>query len=182
MQNTVDDRFLFKMILAGSGGCGKTTLLTRYTTGDYFSDTKMTIGVDFAVHHFNLSNTGKKVTLQIWDFGGEKRFRAMLPSFCLGSSGVLMLFDLLRPYTFFELEDWVNVIKTNTLGEVPIILLGSKFDLLQNPKNLAVKAKEITDFIKKHNLKGYLNISSKTNLNIQESFEKLTHLMMENKK
>jgi small GTP-binding protein len=174
------------MILAGSGGCGKTTLLTRYTTGDFFSDTKMTIGVDFAVHHLQIRNTRNpnsakmKITLQIWDFGGEKRFRAMLPSFCLGSSGVLMLFDLLRPYTFFELEDWVNVIKTNTKGEIPIILLGSKFDLLNNPKNLAVKANDITEFIKKHNLKGYLNISSKTNLNIQESFEKLSHLMLEN--
>lgn len=168
------------MILAGSGGCGKTTLLTRYTTGDFFSDTKMTIGVDFAVHHLNLPNTGK-ITLQIWDFGGEKRFRAMLPSFCLGASGVLMLFDLLRPYTFFELEDWVNVIKTNTRGEIPIILLGSKFDLLNNPKSLAVKANDITDFIKKHNLSGYLSISSKTNLNIQESFGKLSLLMLENK-
>lgn len=180
MQNTVVDRFLFKMILAGSGGCGKTTLLTRYTTGDFFSDTKMTIGVDFAVHHLQLPNTGK-ITLQIWDFGGEKRFRAMLPSFCLGASGVLMLFDLIRPYTFFELEDWVNVIKTNTRGEIPIILLGSKFDLLNNPKNLAVKANDITDFIKKHNLSGYLSISSKTNLNIQESFGKLSLLMLENK-
>jgi GTPase SAR1 family protein len=92
-----------------------------------------------------------------------------------------MLFDLLRPYTFFELEDWVNVIKTNTRGEIPIILLGSKFDLLNDPRNLAVKANDITSFIKKHNLKGYLNISSKTNLNIQESFEKLSHLMLENK-
>jgi len=177
MRKTVVGRYLFKMILAGSGGCGKTTLLTRFTTGLFSSDTKMTIGVDFAVHYLDVPNKGK-VTLQIWDFGGEKRFRTMLPSFCLGASGVLMLFDLMRPYTFYELNDWINVIRNNTESNVPIILLGSKFDLLENSEDLAVKSTAITDFIEEHNLNGYLNISSKTGFNVQEAFHKLSILML----
>jgi small GTP-binding protein len=168
-------RYLFKIVLAGSGGCGKTTLLQRFTTGAFTSNTKMTIGVDFAVHLFELPNVGN-ITLQIWDFGGEERFRIMLPSFCLGASGCLLIFDLMRPNTFFELEEWMGIIRKNT-NNAKVVLLGTKYDLLEKPEDLAIKPDEIANFIKKHNVNGYLNVSSKSGMNVQEAFKNLSLLM-----
>ncbi|MHA1727743.1 MAG: Rab family GTPase [Promethearchaeota archaeon] len=176
MRKSLVGRYLFKMLLAGAGGCGKTTFLNRFTKGNFSSNTKMTIGVDFAVHFLEIPAYGN-VTLQIWDFGGEARFRTMLPSFCLGASGCLMLFDLVRLYTFYELQDWLKIIKSNT-NNIPIILLGSKFDLLDSSENLAIKPDEISEFIKENNLSGYFNISSKSGKNIQESFRRIAELML----
>ena len=64
---------IFKVITAGDGAVGKTTLLHRYVKGKFLADTKMTIGVDFSVNYLDIPEG--KVTLQIWDFGGEERFR-----------------------------------------------------------------------------------------------------------
>ena len=128
-------KYLFKIILAGSGGCGKTTLLNRYTTGQFNTDTKMTIGVDFAVHYLELNEDKGAATLQIWDFGGEERFRTMLPSFCQGASGALLFFDLARTHTFYELDEWINIIRRNT-HDIPIIMLGAKYDLIMGIRPL----------------------------------------------
>ena len=106
------DKFLFKLIIAGSSGSGKTTLLRRYTTGLFSGGTKMTIGVDFSVT--NCETSKGKTVLQIWDFGGEERFRIMLPNFCLGASGCIMMFDPLRPSTFIELDEWIQIVRQNT--------------------------------------------------------------------
>ena len=169
--------FLFKIILAGSGGCGKTTLMTRYTTGAFTSNTKMTIGVDFAIHHLKLPGVGK-ITLQIWDFGGEERFREMLPSFCLGASGCLLFFDLLRPHTFHELDEWIKIIRDNT-NDIPIILLGTKYDLIESEEEISISQDLIDEFMKNNNIKQFLYVSSKTGLNVKESFEGLSKLMLE---
>jgi len=128
-------RYLFKLIIAGSGGSGKTTLLARYTTGLFSGSTKMTIGVDFSVT--SAKTKYGPTTLQIWDFGGESRFRTMLPSFCLGASGCLMLFDPLRPETFHELNEWIEIVRANTKN-VPVILLSSKQDLIEEGHQMTI--------------------------------------------
>jgi len=170
-------KYLFKIILAGSGGCGKTTLLNRFTTGQFSSDTKMTIGVDFAVHYLELREDRGTATLQIWDFGGEERFRTMLPSFCQGASGALLFFDLFRTHTFYELDEWISIIRRNT-RDIPIILLGAKYDLIQNPSDLNIDPQQVMSFIRYNKIRGYLSISSKTGYNVNESFDKITELMI----
>ena len=179
MATRTGSKFLFKIILAGSGGCGKTTLLNRFTTGTFSQNTKMTIGVDFAVYYVDVPDKGR-ATLQIWDFGGEERFRTMLPSFCLGAGGCLLFFDLMRPHTFYELLDWIKIIKDNTKN-IPIILLGTKYDLLTSPSDLGVSVDEIVKLISTQSIQGYLNVSSKSGMNVKESFVKLTELMLSKK-
>jgi len=170
--------YLFKIILAGNGGCGKTTLLNRYTTGQFNLGTKMTIGVDFAVSSAPLPKGDGNATLQIWDFGGEQRFRTMLPSFCQGASGALIFFDLTRPFTFYGLGEWVEIIRRNT-KDIPLILLGAKYDLIEGPDlYMDIDTQEIFSFMKEHKIKGYLSVSSKTGLNVNESFENLTKQML----
>lgn len=169
--------YLFKLIIAGSGGSGKTTLLRRYTTGLFSGSTKMTIGVDFSVTQCK-TERGQNVTLQIWDFGGENRFRSLLPSFCLGASGCLMLFDPLRPVTFHELDEWVEIVRTNTKN-IPILLLSSKHDLIDEGHPFSVAREDIDAFVEKYKLAGYVQVSSKTGLNVAESFTKISELMID---
>jgi small GTP-binding protein len=173
---TVAGRYLFKLIIAGSGGSGKTTLLQRFTTGLFSGGTKMTIGVDFSVTQ-SKTQYGD-VTLQIWDFGGEERFRTMLPSFCLGASGCLMLFDPIRPETFHELQDWIQIVNNNTKN-VPIILLSSKQDLIDEGHTFSVPMEDVNAFVEEHQIIDYQPLSSKTGLNVVESFTRISELMIE---
>jgi small GTP-binding protein len=168
-------KYLFKMILTGSGGAGKTSLLQRYTTNSFTGSTKMTIGVDFAVHNVHVPEVGN-VTLQIWDFGGEQRFRSMLPGFCKGAAGALLIFSLIEPKSFFELEEWITIIKKNT-NNIPVLLIGAKKDLIDKSLPPEISAEEITNFKTKYALKDYLEISSKTGENVQETFKKLALFM-----
>ncbi|MHA1732472.1 MAG: Rab family GTPase [Promethearchaeota archaeon] len=170
-------KYLFKMILAGSGGVGKTTLRHRFTSGSFTQSTQMTIGVDFSTHSLDLGEVGTAM-LQIWDFGGEDRFRLMLPSFCRGAKGCLLLFDLMRAHTFFELPEWMDIIRNNT-NDIPVILLGAKCDLVEGSPELAeISQQDIEEFMEKNNIMEYIPVSSKTGLNIEEAFHKLTLAMI----
>ncbi len=169
-------RYLFKLIIAGSGGSGKTTLLQRFTTGLFSGGTKMTIGVDFSVT--TCSTKYGQTTLQIWDFGGEERFRTMLPSFCLGSSGCLMLFDPTRPQTFHDLDEWIDIVRNNT-KDIPIILLSSKQDLIDEGHSYTIPQEDIDGFVEKHKLRGFIKVSSKTGFMVKESFGNVSEMMIE---
>ena len=68
----------FKVCVFGEGGVGKTTLVNRYLTGIFEANTKMTLGLDFYVKAIDLDDM--KIVLQIWDFGGEDKFKFLLPS------------------------------------------------------------------------------------------------------
>ncbi|GAH39257.1 unnamed protein product, partial [marine sediment metagenome] len=83
---------VLKIITTGEGGVGKTTLLHRYVEGIFLADTKMTLGVEFFLKELDLD--GNKILLQIWDFGGQERFRFLLQNYIMGAKGALLLFDL----------------------------------------------------------------------------------------
>jgi len=135
----------------------------------------MTIGVDFAVHNINLPGIGN-VTLQIWDFGGEARFRSMLPGFCKGASGALLLYSIVEPKSFFELQDWVDIIKVNT-NNVPVLLVGAKKDLVDPDQPREITQEDLDVFIQKNDIQEYIEISSKTGENVQVTFANLATRM-----
>ncbi len=153
---------LYKIIVVGEGGVGKTTLIKRYVTGQ-FTNSKTTIGVSFAIATVNLN--GVTVKMQIWDLGGEDRFRTLLPSFCKGAQGAIIVFDQSRFSTFLALPEWIELVKQNT-REIPIILVGSKSDLINdNPYS-----DQIIELVKKYGLKEFIPVSSKTGFNIERVF------------
>jgi len=168
------DSIMLKMLVAGEGGVGKTTLVRRYVKGLYH-DSLLTVGTAFAAKRILIDDGyGKqRVTLQIWDFGGEKRFRALLPRFCVGARGAMLAFDLNRFSTFLKLGEWLSLIRANTEG-IPIILVGAKCDLQR-----AVSREEAIEFAKANNLKAYFETSSKENINVTLAFEYMAKLMLE---
>jgi len=82
---------VLKVLTGGDGGVGKTTLLHRYVEGKFSSETKMTIGVEFFLKELMIDD--QKVLLQLWDFGGQERFRFLLKSYVIGARGALLMFD-----------------------------------------------------------------------------------------
>ena len=136
-------KYVFKVLVAGQGGVGKTTLLTRAVTGKFVNNTAMTIGVEF--HLLNLdfigqADDGLKVTLQLWDFGGQERFRFMLDSYVAGAKGALLLYDLTRLRTLDGLEEWVNLVRKHD-PNLPILFVGTKLDRVEDIT--------VADFIKR---------------------------------
>ncbi|GAG83055.1 unnamed protein product [marine sediment metagenome] len=167
----------FKIIIFGDAGCGKTTLTQRFLTNLFVSDSKMTIGVDFEVKSLEVDK--QKVKLQIWDFGGEERFRFLLPTYVRGARGGLFLFDITNYSSIAHIDDWLSVIRKEIRAEdvFPIIVVGGKADLAENRE---VSAGEGIKIAKSRNVDGFIETSSKSGENVEKTFEALTRLMLNN--
>jgi len=167
----------FKIIIFGDAGCGKTTLTQRFLTNLFVSDSKMTIGVDFEVKSLEVDK--EKVKLQIWDFGGEERFRFLLPTYVRGARGGLFLFDITNYSSLAHIDDWLSVIRKEIRAEdvFPIIAVGGKADLAENRE---VSAEEGIKIARSRNVDGFIETSSKTGENVEKTFEALTRLMLNN--
>ncbi len=165
---------LFKVIIFGDGGVGKTTLVKRYMLGFYDLSTKLTIGADFFVKRLRINDMN--VTLQIWDFGGEERFRFLLPQYVAGSSGGIFMFDITRYTSLKNFNSWLEIFREeysnhgHSNSTLPIIMVGSKKDLEENRSVERDHAKKI---VQNQKLYKYRECSAKTGENVEEIFEDL---------
>jgi small GTP-binding protein len=136
-------------------------------------DLKLTIGVDFYSKIIDFK--GKKVKLQIWDFGGEERFRFLLSQYCKGANAAFFLYDITSKASLGHLASWTSIIREHA-GSIPITLIGSKLDLeefrvvLRDDGILAAK---------KYNMGGFVELSSKTGQNVEKAFELMTETLFE---
>ncbi len=163
--------YVFKIVIDGDGAVGKTALLNRYITGDFKMDYRMTVGVNLCKTSFfvdTTEKTGIEVKCQIWDLGGQERFKILRKSLYEGAKGVLLLFDLTRITTFENLPKWVNEIKEYTV-DCPIIIIGNKRDL----KSFRGIDKHEVKAFAKDNQSGYIETSAKTGKNVEIAFSRL---------
>ena len=174
----------YKIVIAGESATGKTCLVLRFTE-DKFMETKSTIGVAFAVKDVDTNEQGR-IRLQIWDFAGEERFRTLLGPFCIGSSGAILLYDLTSPESFDHLDEWMEIIRSNT-GEadqegtkkdIPVVLAGSKKDLLDDEEQRPVNDDAVKIFMENYGITSYHEISSKTGENVEDVFNDLVNQML----
>ena len=168
-----DYDYTFKLMMLGDASVGKTSLTLRYISGFFMEDLKLTIGVDF-YSKTTLFNE-KKVKLQIWDFGGEERFRFLLSQYCKGANGAFFLYDITNESSIEHLPDWTQIVRENA-GDIPIMLIGSKVDLDEFrvvPREDGILA------AKKYNLSSFVELSSKTGKNVEKAFNVMTEILFE---
>ena len=165
--------YTFKIMMLGDASVGKTSLTVRYIKGFFMQDLRLTIGVDFYSKTINFKE--KNVKLQIWDFGGEERFRFLLTQYCKGANGAFFLYDITNPKSLDHLPDWTQIIRENA-GDIPIMLIGSKLDL---DEYRAVPRDDGILAAKKYNLASFVELSSKTGENVEEAFTVMTETLFE---
>ncbi|MFX1316577.1 MAG: Rab family GTPase [Promethearchaeota archaeon] len=163
---------LFKVVIFGDAGCGKTTLRKRFMTNLFVSDSGKTIGVDFETKVLKMD--GLVIKLMIWDFAGEERFRFMFPQYIYGAMGGILMYDITDYSSFAHISDWLSVIN-GTDQRFPIILLGGKSDLDDYRE---IPFREGQRVAKLMDLSNFFECSSKTGVNVKESFAILTRLML----
>lgn len=159
--------------MLGDAAVGKTSLTLRFISGFFLDDLKLTIGVDFYSKTTTLKE--KKVKLQIWDFGGEQRFRFLLHQYCKGANAAFFLYDITNRLSLDHLPDWTQIIREHA-GDIPIMLIGSKVDLKEFR---AVTREEGILAAKKYNLSTFIELSSKTGQNVEKSFDVITEILFE---
>ncbi|KAI5613065.1 ras-related protein Rab-14, partial [Silurus asotus] len=119
--------YIFKYIIIGDMGVGKSCLLHQFTEKKFMADCPHTIGVEFGTRIIEVS--GQKVKLQIWDTAGQERFRAVTRSYYRGAAGALMVYDITRRSTYNHLSSWLTDARNLTNPNTVIILIGNKADL-----------------------------------------------------
>lgn len=161
----IDYDYLFKIILIGDSGVGKSAVLFRFADDVYNESYISTIGVDFKIKTIFVN--GKVIKLQIWDTAGQERFRTITTSYYRGSHIIFLCYDITDRQSFYNLEMWMKEIVKFGNPNVRIILCGTKCDL--NFKR-QVSYDEGSIFAKKYGYDFY-ETSAKNNQNIDEIFE-----------
>ncbi|XP_056864430.1 LOW QUALITY PROTEIN: ras-related protein RABA1f-like [Raphanus sativus] len=122
-----DYDYLFKVVLIGDSGVGKSNLLSRFTRNEFSLESKSTIGVEFATRSIHVDD--KIVKAQIWDTAGQERYRAITSAYYRGAVGALLVYDVTRHVTFSNVERWLKELRDHTDSNIVIMFVGNKADL-----------------------------------------------------
>jgi small GTP-binding protein len=156
-----------KVIVSGDGGVGKTSFLNRLVNDSFDDNSVLTRGVDF--YSKSIYVNGTEFNFVMWDFAGQSQFKALLNGFVEGSLAAFILFDLTRINTIENLYEWIVTLET--FGHIPIILIGTKSDLITPYESQAID-NHISEIKQEYeNIITYIKISSKTGENIKKAFE-----------
>lgn len=169
-------KYLFKTILIGNSGVGKTSLMKRYTDETYNFTQSSTIGVDFKIKSVEVN--GEKVKLQIWDTAGQERFRAIISNYYRGAHGIIIVFDMGSRESFENLVDWIGEVRKNTNNNVEIVVLGNKVD---EKDRIVVTEEEVNKFLNDNEIEkeSFYMTSAKDDVCVSDSFEYLTNKLVE---
>lgn len=119
--------YLFKVVLIGDSGTGKSNLLSRFTRNEFSLESKSTIGVEFATR--SISVDGKTVKAQIWDTAGQERYRAITSAYYRGAVGALLVYDIAKHPTYVNVSRWLKELRDHADSNIVIMLVGNKSDL-----------------------------------------------------
>jgi len=155
--------YLFKYIIIGDTGVGKSCLLLQFTDKRFRTDHDLTIGVEFGARLINIEN--KQIKLQIWDTAGQESFRSITRSYYRGATGALLVYDISRRDTFGHLTRWLEEARQNANPNMVIMLIGNKSDL----ERREVSYEEGERFAKEHDLI-FKETSAKTASNVEDAF------------
>ncbi|KAG8697022.1 Ras- protein Rab-11A [Ceratobasidium sp. 394] len=159
--------YLFKVVLIGDSGVGKSNLLSRFTRNEYNVESKSTIGVEFATRSINVD--GKTVKAQIWDTAGQERYRAITSAYYRGAVGALLVYDISKHATYVNVTRWLKELRDHADSNIVIMLVGNKSDL----KHLrAVPTEEAKAFSAENGL-FFIETSAMDASNVEAAFQNI---------
>ncbi|KAJ1979561.1 Ras- protein Rab-2A [Dimargaris verticillata] len=156
--------YLFKYIIIGDTGVGKSCLLLQFTDNRFQPTHDLTIGVEFGARIVTVGN--KRIKLQIWDTAGQESFRSITRSYYRGAAGALLVYDITRRDTFDHLATWLEDARKYSNPNITIMLIGNKCDLAAKRE---VSREEGEAFAQENGL-FFIETSAKTAANVEEAF------------
>ncbi|KAJ1373013.1 hypothetical protein KIN20_035332 [Parelaphostrongylus tenuis] len=117
---------VYKIILVGDSGVGKTNLLSRFARNTFDLESKSTIGVEFSTKIITIDD--KRIMIQIWDTAGQERFKTFTTAYYRGAQGALIVYDITKSHSFDSCQQWLNDLREHS-KDVSVILVGNKTDL-----------------------------------------------------
>lgn len=167
MSRDEDYDYLFKVVLIGDSGVGKSNILARFTRDEFNLESKSTIGVEFATK--SVPTDGKVIKAQIWDTAGQERYRAITSAYYRGAVGALLVYDLSKRQTYENVERWLKELRDHADEHIVVMLVGNKADL----RHLrTVQTEEAVAFAEKHQLAS-IETSALESTNVEQAFHKL---------
>ncbi|KAF1388330.1 hypothetical protein PFLUV_G00089080 [Perca fluviatilis] len=156
--------FVFKVVLIGESGVGKSNLLSRFTKNEFNHDSRTTIGVEFSTRTVQLS--GFTIKAQIWDTAGLERYRAITSAYYRGAVGALLVYDITKHLTYESVERWLKELYDHADPHIVVMLVGNKTDL---ESERSVPNEEAKDYAEKNGLL-YLETSALESTNVEAAF------------
>jgi len=164
---------LFKVLILGDSGVGKSSILLRFTDDEFDEDISCTIGVDFK--NKLIKAEGKKVQLSIWDTAGQEKFRSLTSSYYRGTQGIIFTYDVSNRESFESVEVWMNEAQLySTYDDVVYLLVANKVD--RDDRVVTTATGE--QFAREHGMV-FLECSAKTKKNIEQVFDELVLKFLE---
>ncbi|NHJ41383.1 MAG: GTP-binding protein [Asgard group archaeon] len=167
-------KLLAKVVLAGEGGVGKTTLIHRYITNSFIDSTKLTIGAAFYTHEITIDE--HTVLAQIWDLGGQEQFKQMgiFNKYLQGANVTVVMFDLTRLNTLNFVPEWADLALESS--KTKLILVGGKKDLAQG---ISFDVNSLKDLFDKYNFVSYHETSSATGEGVIDVFQSIAKIVVD---
>ena len=160
----MDYDYLFKILLVGDSGVGKSSILLRYTDNEYKPEYISTIGVDFKIK--TIVDCDKTIKLQLWDTAGQERFQTITSSYYRGAHGIVIVYDITCKESFENVKMWLKQIDNYANQKVLKILVGNKADL-ENSRR--VDKEKVLYFCQENNIY-HIETSAKNSDNIKDIF------------
>ncbi|KAF8933957.1 small GTPase [Dissophora ornata] len=159
--------YLFKVVLIGDSGVGKSNLVSRFTRNEFNLESKSTIGVEFTTRSIQVD--AKTIKAQIWDTAGQERYRAITSAYYRGAVGALLVYDIAKHATYENVGRWLKELRDHADTNIVIMLVGNKSDL----RHLrAVPTDEAKQFATENGL-SFIETSALDSSNVELSFQRI---------
>ena len=168
---SIKKALIYKVVVIGDGGVGKTSLVLQYTEKKFTEQYVMTIGSNFAIKKVEIPEyPDLEIRLQLWDLAGQRHFSFVRPPFYRGAAAIMYVFDVTRRSSFTNLPNWKEEVE-KVIGQKPSVMLGNKIDLAQDYREVGTE--EGRAISEEYDSGGYFETSAKTGGNIKEAFKSL---------
>jgi small GTP-binding protein len=177
VKSLIFGEYSYKVIAIGDSATGKTAIKVRFSDDYFKKDLKTTLGVDFGSKVIVCEYKGVdslfsdsfrfKVKINIWDAAGQKHYDKIRPLYYRGARGALLVYDVNNPFSFKNLDLWLEELKENTNKKIPVILIGNKIDLERK-----VPLEEAKEYAESHGF-DFIETSAMTGANVQDAIKKL---------